>query len=304
MQLTQLKDEIMLLKKQKDVCVLAHYYAREEVQQIADVIGDSYYLSKIAMQRPEKVLLFCGVYFMAESAKLLNPEKIVLISDKQADCPMAHMVEEKRIEDMRRKYKDLAVVCYINSTAKIKALSDVCVTSANAVSIVKQLPQKNIFFIPDYYLGSYVKKQAPEKNILLNDGYCPIHKMVTKELVMKQKTKYPTAKVLVHPECQEEVVEIADYTGSTSQLIEYAANSKEETFIICTECGILYELKRQNPKKKFYLVYAGLSCNDMKLITLEKIHQSILTLESKVVLEHETVNKANKALQQMHDLTK
>lgn len=240
------------LKKKKKAVILAHYYTEDEIQKIADYIGDSYFLSKKAKELKEQVIVMCGVYFMGESVKLLNPNKKVIIPDKSADCPMAHMATLKSINEMRKKYEDLSVVCYVNSTVQLKALSDVCVTSANAVDIVKKLPNRNIFFIPDKHLGNFVASKVPEKNIIINDGYCPIHDRVEVKDIIELKEKYPQALVMVHPECSQEILELADYIGSTSGIIDFVSKSKNQDFIICTEIGILYELKNKNPNKNFY----------------------------------------------------
>ncbi|MFR8548869.1 MAG: quinolinate synthase NadA [Lachnospiraceae bacterium] len=272
-------EEIRRLKKEKNAVLLAHYYVPDEVQEIADFIGDSYYLSKKAAQTQADILVFCGVRFMGESAAILNPGKKVLMPDLSADCAMAHMAEVERIKEMRERYEDLAVVCYINSTAEIKTYSDVCVTSANAVKIVKALPNRNIYFIPDGNLGRYVAEQVPEKHVLLGGGYCPVHAAWTAEDAARAKAEYPGAKFLVHPECTKELLEQADYIGSTSGIIEFAAGDDSREYIIGTEEGVLYELKKQNPDKVFYTLNERQICGDMKLVTLEKIQ---------AVLEHET----------------
>ena len=215
--------EIQRLKKEKNAIILAHYYVNDELQALADYVGDSFYLAKVAKGTDADVLVFCGVSFMGESAKMLNPEKTVLMPDMTADCPMAHMAQVSRIKKLREQYEDLAVVCYINSTAEIKTYSDVCVTSANAIKVVKNLQNKNIFFIPDGNLGRYVKEQLPEKNVILNDGYCPIHAAMTRAEVMKEKENHPKAKFLVHPECTKELLDEADYIGSTSGIIDFVA---------------------------------------------------------------------------------
>ena len=200
--MNELVKEIEQLKKEKNAVILAHYYVNDEVQEIADYIGDSYYLAKVAREVDAKTIVFCGVSFMGESAKILNPNKTVLMPDMSADCPMAHMAQVEKIEEMRGKYDDLAVVCYINSTAELKCHSDVCVTSSNAVKIVKSLPNKNIFFIPDENLGRHVAKQIPEKNIILNKGFCHVHVSMTADNLKAIKEKYPKALVLAHPECK------------------------------------------------------------------------------------------------------
>ena len=268
-----LVEEIQALKKEKNAVILAHYYVRPEVQKIADYIGDSFYLSKVAVGLKEQTIVFCGVSFMGESAKVLNPEKTVLMPDMDADCPMAHMADAQTIQEMREKYEDLAVVCYINSTAEIKTYSDVCVTSANAVKIVRNLPNQNIFFIPDGNLGRYVAEQVPEKHIIFNDGYCPIHAAMSAEAVKREKEKHPEAKFLVHPECTGDLLKLADYIGSTSGIIDFAAEDDGKEYIIGTESGVLYELKKQNPDKTFYTLTENQICTDMKLITPEKVLQ-------------------------------
>ena len=272
-------EEIRRLKNEKNAVILAHYYVPDEVQAIADHIGDSYYLSKAAKETQADIIVFCGVRFMGESAAILNPDKKVLMPDMDADCAMAHMVNLDKIAEMRNLYDDLAVVCYINSTAEIKTYSDVCVTSANAVKIVRNLPNQNIFFIPDGNLGRYVAEQVPEKNVVLNDGYCPVHAALTAEDVKNAKKLYPKAKFLVHPECTKNLLDEADYIGSTSGIIQFVDRDDEDEYIIGTESGVFYELKKRNPDKKFYTLTPKQICTDMKFVTLEKVLD---------VLQHET----------------
>ena len=283
-----MKEKILQLKKAKNAVILAHYYAPAEAQEVADYVGDSFYLAKIAKKSTADIIVFCGVSFMGESAKILNPDKKVLMPDLAADCPMAHMVAPGLIRDMREKYEDLAVVCYINSTAELKCQSDVCVTSSNAIKIVRALPNKNIFFIPDRNLGRYVASQVPEKNIIINDGCCPIHAAITKAQILAQKEKHPTAPILIHPECEPELLAISDYIGSTAEIIAYAASSPSDEFIICTEDGVDYKLVADNPGKKFYYPNPHPCCADMKLNTLPNI-LSVLEKEDKEVLVDETV---------------
>ena len=297
-------EQIKQIKEDKNAIILAHYYVADEVQEIADYIGDSYYLSKVAKGTDADIIVFCGVSFMGESAAILNPGKKVLMPDMKADCPMAHMADLKKIEEMRQTYKDLAVVCYINSTAEIKTYSDVCVTSANAVKIVKNLPNQNIFFIPDGNLGRYVAEQVPEKNIMLNDGYCPIHAAMTKESVLKAKAEHPKAKFLVHPECTKDLLDEADYIGSTSGIIEFATNDEADEYLIGTEVGVLYELKKQNPDKKFYLLPGEQICRDMKLITLEKVLKVLEQEINQVVVSDELRERALVPLERMLKLAK
>lgn len=267
--------EIEKLKKERNAVILAHYYVDDSVQAIADYIGDSYYLSKVGTQVSQDTIVFCGVSFMGESAKILNPEKTVLMPDSLADCPMAHMADLDTIKEMREKYEDLAVVCYINSTAELKMHSDVCVTSSNALKIVKSLPNKNIYFIPDENLGRYIASLVPEKHFIFNDGFCHVHKSITKENVQKAKQAKPDALVLAHPECTPDVLSLADYIGSTSGIIDFATACDAQEFIICTEMGVLYELQQKNPGKRFYSVGHRQFCPNMKRVTIDKVRDCL-----------------------------
>lgn len=291
--------EIEALKKEHNAVILAHYYVPEEVQACADYIGDSFYLSKVATKLDADMIVFAGVTFMGESAKILNPSRTVLLPEPAADCPMAHMADPVKIRAMREKYEDLAVVCYINSTAELKKYADICVTSANAVKIVRKLPNKNIFFIPDENLGSYVAGQVPEKNIILNDGYCYVHKEVVPEQVLKVKELHPDAEFLVHPECPAAVLALADFVGSTSAIIQYATDSPKKEFIIGTENGVMYELKEKNPDKLFYPVAGGQSCAGMKSITLAKVRDCIKNRTGEVTVEEHLREEANRPLVHM-----
>ena len=298
------RDEIQRLKREKNAVILAHYYVEDAIQDIADEIGDSFYLSKKAAQTDADIIVFCGVSFMGESAKILNPGKKVLMPDATADCAMAHMVNLKQLQEIKDRYDDLAVVCYINSTAEVKTHSDVCVTSANAVKIVRKLPNQNIFFIPDGNLGRYVAEQVPEKNVMLNDGYCPIHAAMTREAVLRAKEAHPEAAFLVHPECTRELLEEADYIGSTSGIIQYASESGRQEFLIGTEIGVFCELKKRNPEKQFYTLTDQQICWDMKKITLEKVAE-VLRNESNAVQISETVRQqAMRPLERMLELAK
>lgn len=297
-------EEINKLKVEKDATILAHYYVDGQVQDIADYVGDSYYLSKMATEIPQSTILFCGVKFMGESAKILNPEKHVVMVDAEADCPMAHMIDVETIENIKSKYDDIAVVCYINSSAQIKAHSDVCVTSSNAYKIVSKLPQKNILFIPDNHLGTYLSTKLPEKNFIFHNGYCPVHQDITTENVLKTKSIHNGAKILAHPECSIDVLNLADYIGSTSEIIDYATKSKYQDFIICTENGILHNLKNKNPEKNFYFVNEKQYCPGMKLNTLQKVYTALNSIENEIVLDYDLSQKAQTALSKMHELAK
>lgn len=297
-------DEINKLKKEKNAVILAHYYVNPEVQDIADYIGDSFYLSKVAVELTEQTIVFCGVSFMGESAKVLNPGKTVLMPDASADCAMAHMADTDTIRKMREQYEDLAVVCYINSTAELKEHSDVCVTSANAVKIVKALPNKNIFFIPDRNLAHFVAEQVPEKNFVYNEGYCPVHEKMSVAEIRKVKKMHPEAEVLSHPECPKAVLELSDYIGSTTGIIDYAGKSNSREFIICTENGVRHKLENDYPEKKFYFTETEPVCEDMKTITLEKILHVLKTGENEVRVSDERRENSRKPLERMLELAK
>jgi len=298
------KDQIQKLKKEKNAVILAHYYAPASVQEIADYVGDSFYLAKIAKQSDADILVFCGVGFMGESAKILNPDKKVLMPDPTADCAMAHMVAPGIIDEMRAKYDDLAVVCYINSTASLKCQSDVCVTSSNAVSIVKSLTQKNIFFIPDRNLGKFVAEQVPEKNVLLNEGYCPIHAKISALQVLEEKRKHPDAKILTHPECEPEILALSDYVGSTAQIIAYAKADTCKEYIICTEIGVDHKLKDDHPDKRFYYPEPLPCCMDMKQNTLEAVLSVLEKEDKEITVDEEIRRKALLPLEKMLELAK
>ena len=299
-----LREEILKLKKEKDAVILAHYYVKPEVQEIADYIGDSFYLSKVAVGLKEQTIVFCGVSFMGVSAKVLNPEKTVLLPDAESDCPMAHMADPEDICAMRKKYEDLAVVCYINSTAELKECSDVCVTSANAVQIVKALPNQNIFFIPDRNLAHYIAELVPEKHFVFNEGFCPTHERIQVEEIVKAKELHPEAEVLSHPECTKAVLDMSDYIGSTSGIIKYAGESTCSEFIICTEEGVSYKLMQNNPDKKFYFTETRPVCPNMKKITLEKVLHVLQTGENEVHVSEELRENSRKPLERMLELAK
>ena len=300
----EMKTEIQKLKKEKNAVILAHYYAPDDIQEVADYVGDSFYLAKVAKNSTADIIVFCGVYFMGESAKVLNPHKKVLMPDVTADCPMAHMVAKGKIQEMRKCYDDLAVVCYINSTAELKAQSDVCVTSSNAVKIVKALPNQNIFFIPDKNLGRFVAEQVPEKNIILNDGFCPIHAAISAEDVKAEKEKHPHAQVLTHPECESDILALSDHIGSTAEIIAWAQQSDSEEFIICTEYGVEFRLTGDNPGKKFYFPQRRPSCTDMKRNTLLKLLHVLQTEENEVTVSDELRKAALVPLDRMLELAR
>lgn len=268
------RERIEKLKAERDAVILAHYYVAPEVQAVADYVGDSFYLAKLAKTLPQQTIVLCGVEFMGESAKLLNREKTVLLPEPSADCPMAHMVKRSTIDAARAQYgDDLAVACYVNSTVEVKSWSDVCVTSSNAVKIVRELPQQHVLFIPDRNLGRFVAQQVPGKHVILNDGCCPRHEAISVDELRTLKAEHPGAKVLAHPECTELVLAEADYIGSTAGIIAYAEESEASEFIIVTVRGVIYELERRCAAsgKRFYFTTTPPTCADMDGITLAKL---------------------------------
>ena len=299
-----MRERIEQLKKEKDIVILAHYYVDGEVQEIADLVGDSYFLAKKATEVSQQNILFCGVSFMGESAKILNPGKRVIMADEFADCPMAHMVDIAKIQQVREQYPDVAVVCYVNSTAEIKAYSDVCVTSSNALRVVQSLPNKHIFFIPDNNLGRYISTLVPEKEFIFNDGFCHVHTSIHRENVEEAKKLHPNAPVLTHTECTADVLEISDFIGSTSEILDYATKSDAKEFIICTEMGIFFELEQKNPDKRFYSVGHRQFCPNMKKITLEKVVRAMEEMEPEVTMDEGLRVKANAPLVKMLELAK
>ncbi len=298
-----MKEQIARLKKEKDAVILAHYYVPGEVQAVADYVGDSYALAKAAKETDARVLVFCGVNFMGESAKLLNPQKTVLMPSCDADCPMAHMVCEENIAALRKQYPDLAVVCYINSTARLKALSDVCVTSSNAVRVVRKLESRNIFFIPDRNLGAFVKEQIPEKNVILNDGCCPIHAAITAEQVQKAKAEHPNAVVLAHPECEPEVLALADKIGSTAEILTWAQGDEKE-YLIVTEEGVRFQMERADGSKRYYFPEPCPICPGMKENTLERLYEVLKTGEGEIEIPEELRVRALIPLERMLEMAK
>lgn len=303
MNITELQNKILELKKEKDICILAHSYQSKEIIEVADFTGDSFQLSRMATKAPNKNVVMCGVRFMAEGVKLLSPEKRVFLANPDAGCPMAEQMDVPYINKIKEEYPDYTVVAYINTTAALKTVCDVCVTSSSAVKIVKQLPKKNILFIPDCNLGSYVAKQIPEKNFKLLQGGCPIHAQLTAEDVMQAKAAHPGVKVLVHPECKPEVTELADYVGATSGIINYALTSDDKEFIIGTENSIAQNLSYECPEKNFYPLSKKLICSDMKLTSLTDIYKTILGKGGEeILLDADTMVKARKCIDRMIEL--
>ena len=295
-------EQIQQLKQQRNAVLLAHYYQQAEVQEMADIVGDSFDLSRRASTVQADVIVFCGVYFMAESAKILNPGRTVLLPVQAAGCPMADMVTPEDVRELRRKYPQAAVVCYVNSSAAVKAECDVCCTSSNAVKIVKALPQRQIIFVPDRNLGHYVSRFVPEKQIILFAGFCPTHERVGAEDVAAARTARPEARVLVHPECPAAVVDAADFAGSTAQILQYASESPAQEFIIGTEQGILHQLNKRNPDKKFYLLSPRLFCVNMKKTTPQDVLAALQSNTSRIEVEPDVAERARGCLQRMLEM--
>ena len=299
----ELINQILELKRQRNAVIVAHNYQIDDVQEIADVVGDSFALSKYCASSPQDVIVFCGVHFMAESAKLLSPHKTVLLTEINAGCPMADMVNAADLLEMKGKHPKAAVVCYINTSADVKAECDICCTSSNAVKVIKSLPEKEIIFVPDKNLGDYIAKKVPDKKMILWDGYCITHHRVTPEDVTKVKDIHPDAVVLVHPECRPEVVELADFVGSTKQIIDFALASKEKKFIIGTEMGVLTRLKKDNPDKIFYLLSQGLICPNMKKTKLESVYHALRDMKYAIELDEGIIGRARRTLERMLEVS-
>jgi quinolinate synthase len=293
-----IEEEIKKLKKERNAVILAHNYQRPEVQDIADFLGDSFGLSLRAIKTDADVIVFCGVDFMAESAAILNPGKIVLHPNVEARCPMAAMVDVKGLKALKKKHPKAAVVSYVNTSASVKAESDICCTSANAVKIVKSVPNDEVIFVPDANLGLYVKRFIKDKKIILWPGYCHVHQDIKKDDILQLKELHPSAKVLVHPECVPEVIDIADAAHSTEGMIKYVAKSDAKEFIIGTEREMAYRLKKEYPNKEFHSLKSAL-CYNMKKITIENVLWSLQNLETKIKLSDEIIKKAMTPLKKM-----
>lgn len=295
-----MQDEIMRIKKEKDICILAHAYQSHDIWEVADYVGDSFGLAQRAAEAPQKTMIMCGVRFMAETVKLLSPEKTVYLPEPDAGCPMADQIDYDLLAALREKNPGYTVVAYVNTTTEVKTLSDVCVTSSSAVKIVKNMLEKDILFIPDCNLGSWVKKQVPEKNIKLVSGGCPTHVRVTVKDVEKAKAAHPNALLLVHPECLKEVTELADYAGSTTGIMDYAAKSDAKEFIIGTENSIVSHLQLAHPEKRFYALSKDCVCHNMKMTTLGDVYNCVVNGEGEsITLTEETMQKARKSIDAM-----
>ncbi|MFH1868762.1 MAG: quinolinate synthase NadA [Candidatus Omnitrophota bacterium] len=295
----KLKERILELKRERNAVIIVHNYQRDEVQDIADITGDSLALSKAAVKIDADVIVFCGVYFMAETASILNPNKKVLLPVKEAGCPMADMVTPEEVRAKKREYPGASVVCYVNTSADVKAESDICCTSRNAVEIVKSMKERQIIFVPDKNLAKYVQTKAPEKDIIMMEGFCPTHIRVHPEQVKMCKKLYPKAEFIAHPECNPDVLMLADHISSTSGMLGYVKHSKAKEFIIGTEMGMLYRLKQENPDKRFYVPTDNLICESMKLTTLGWVVHSLELMVYEVKVPEDIRNRAKGAVDRM-----
>ena len=300
MTVRQLQDKILQLKHDTDTCILAHSYMSEDICEVADFTGDSYALAVKAKSTKNKNVIMCGVRFMAEMVKMLNPQKRVLLSNSAAGCPMAEQMDKELIQQVKGQYPDYAVVAYVNTTAELKTIADVCVTSSSAVKICRAIPAQNILFIPDINLGTYVKEQVPEKNFKLLSGGCPTHAKINESEALAAKKAHPGALFLVHPECRPDVVKHADYVGSTTGIMNFAAQSDAKEFIIGTENSIVQHLQFAYPEKAFYPLSKDLVCNNMKVTTLSDVYHC-LTGDGgeEIVMDEETRLQAVKCIEEM-----
>jgi quinolinate synthase len=299
MQNILLIEEINNLKKTKNAVILAHCYQNTEIDQVADFVGDSLYLSQQAAITNADIIVFAGVYFMAETAKILSPHKKVLLPRLESGCLMADMINADELRNFKKQYPKKSVVCYVNSTAEIKAESDICCTSANAVQVVKSLSDIQILFVPDRGLGTYVSSQLPDKEVITYFGYCPTHMRILPADIESMKLKFPDAEILVHPECHMEVIKLADYVGSTSGIIKRAHSSSSKTFIVATEQGVVERLKRDIKDKEFILATSKAVCENMKWNTLEDILHVLKTETNEIFVDEEIRQKAYKSIDRM-----
>lgn len=296
-------ERILELKKKHNAIILAHNYQRGEIQDVADFVGDSLGLSQQAAKADADLIVFCGVHFMAETAAMLCPDKTVIMPDEHAGCPMASMITARELKEKKKLYPNVKVVCYVNSTAAVKAESDICCTSSNAVKIVSSIPEEHeILFVPDKSLGAWVSS-CLNREMIYWDGYCPSHHRILAEQLIQLKSEHPNAKVVVHPECTADVIALADHVASTTGIIKYASGNDADEYIIGTEIGILHRLRKENPDKTYMPVTVLSDCPNMKLNTLEKLMWSLEDIQFVVKVPEEIAGKARQAIQKMLDLS-
>ena len=295
----QLKQRIKALAAERNALLLAHNYQRDEVQEVAEITGDSLALSMEAARTDKDVIVFCGVHFMAESAAILAPEKTVLLPRLDAGCPMADMVTAEGLREFKKQHPDATVVTYVNSTAAVKAESDICCTSSNAVNVARSLDAKTLLMVPDRNLGRYIAKHVPEKECICWEGYCPTHDRLTIGEIKQAQAEHPDALFMAHPECTPEILELADHICSTSGMYDFAKQNPAQKFIVGTENGILWRLKKENPQKEFIIPSPALICPNMKLTSLEDILSCLQTLKPRITVAEETREKAKLTLDRM-----
>lgn len=297
-------EEINKLKKEKNAVVLAHCYQNVEIDEVADFVGDSLYLSQMAEKTNADIIIFAGVYFMAQTAKILNPEKRVFLPNMNSGCLMADMIDAQQLREFKAKNNDVPVVCYINSTAEVKAECDICCTSSNAINIVKSLNAEEVLFLPDTYLGKWVERKLGNVKVTTYNGFCPTHLRIRKEDMESAREKYPNAKILAHPECSVEVTTLADFVGSTKEIMQYAKESDEKQFVIATEKGVVDRLKRDYPEKEFILIKDNIICPNMKWNTLEDIYNCLKNKNNEIFVDEEISKKAVKCIDRMLEISK
>lgn len=298
----ELKERLMQLKKEKNAIILAHYYQRDEIQDVADFRGDSFLLAQKAAQTDADVIVFCGVHFMGESAKILAPDKTVIIPDERAGCPMADMVNVDGLRALKEQHPHATVVTYINSSAEIKAETDICCTSSNAVKVIQSVPTDEIIWVPDKNLGDYVSKFT-DKKMIIWEGYCNTHDMLTVKDVEEMKAQYPNAEFVAHPECRPEVVNMADFVGSTTGIIQYCKQSPAKEFIVGTEDGTGYQLRKDSPEKTFHFASKFLVCPNMKVNNLKKLVKCLETMQPQIYVPPQVADKARLSLERMLQVT-
>ncbi len=297
-------ERIKELKEEKKAIILAHCYQNIEIDEVADFVGDSLFLSQKAKETDAKIIVFAGVSFMAQTAKIISPDKKVLLPNINAGCLMADMINHEQIVDFKNKYPDYPVVCYINSTAEVKSECDICCTSSNALNIVKSLNARKVLFLPDANLGKYIESQLDGVEVITYDGNCPVHHSVSEEDIKNARKQYPNAKILIHPECKPQVSKLGDYIGSTSGIMNYVKNSQDKQFVIVTEKGVFDRLKRDYKDKEFILINDKMLCESMKLTTLEEILYVLENETNEITLDEETLQKSTKCIERMLEVSK
>ena len=299
----ELVTKINKLKKEKNAVILAHCYQNAEIDEVADYVGDSLYLSQMAAKTDADIILFAGVYFMAQTAKILNPAKKVLLPRLESGCRMADMISLNQLKEFKSKNPNIPTVCYINSTAEVKSECDICCTSSNAIKIVDSLKSEKILFLPDTYLGKWVEKQLGNVKVITYPGFCPTHLQIRPEDISNARKQYPDALVLSHPECHHSVIELSDYVGSTTGIMKYAAESENKSFIIATEKGVVDRLKRDYPEKEFILIKGNIICQNMKWHNLIDIYNSLANEEHEIMVESNIADKALKCINRMLEVS-